>query len=170
MVSASARGLLCGQLQKAPTPTRWPRAGSEEGCLTGLEQEWGQYGSPGPASVREAQTLAAVGGQHSCLDLPEELGRGHGAACLPGPASQSEPRPFSGPGQDPGPLPNAHTFLAFLQSLSSCCRAFFPVLIYSLLFLKYTQRPLAPATSGTSSPGPKYTSTRFSESRANLLG
>lgn len=88
------------------------------------------------------------------MGLPEELQGGHRAVCFTGPASQSELRPFSGPGQDPGPLPNAHTFLAFLQSLSSCCRAFFPVLIYSLLFLKYTQRPWhqAPAQHRAQAP------------------
>lgn len=64
--------------------------------------------------------------------------------------------PFSGPGQDAGPLPNACTFLAFLQSLSSCCRAFSPMLIYSLLFLKYTQRPLAQHTRHRHSIQPKH--------------
>lgn len=51
--------------------------------------------------------------------------------------------PFLRPGQDSGPLPKAGAFPAFLQSLGSCCRPFSPLLIYSLLFLKYTQRPLA---------------------------
>ena len=56
------------------------------------------------------------------------------AACLTRPAVQSAPRPFSGPGQDAGPLPKAHTFLAFLrvseqllQALFSCVDLFFIV-------------------------------------------
>ena len=56
------------------------------------------------------------------------------AACLTRPAVQSVPRPFSGPGQDAGPLPKAHTFLAFLrvseqllQALFSCVDLFFIV-------------------------------------------
>lgn len=56
------------------------------------------------------------------------------AACLTRPAIQSVSQPFSGPGQDAGPLPKAHTFRAFLwvseqllQALFSCVDLFFIV-------------------------------------------
>lgn len=44
------------------------------------------------------------------------------------------------------------------------------MLIYSLLFLKYTQRPLALGTGSASSPSPKYTPVRLSETWAKPAG
>lgn len=80
-----------------------------------------------PASMR-ALSMAARG-------LPDGLQRGHmPAACLTRRAIQSVSWPFSAPGQDAGPLPKAHTFLAFLrvseqllQALFSCVDLFFIV-------------------------------------------
>lgn len=85
-----------------------------------------------------------LGFQQTCLEPLKRLqGRDRELPAFLTQTPSQASGPFSGPGQDVGSLPRAGTFLEFLPSLSSCCRSFPPVLIYSLLFLKYTQRPLA---------------------------
>lgn len=61
--------------------------------------------------------------------------------------------------------------IPFVFSVSEqLLQGFFSLLIYSLLFLKYTQRPLALGTSRSSSPSPKYTLTRLSGTWAKPAG
>lgn len=116
-----------------------------------------------PASMR-ALSRAAWG-------LPDGLRSGHSASCLP--HSSSHPvsvMAFLRPRSRCRASAKSSHIPCVSPGLSSCCRPFSPVLIYSLLFLKYTQRPLAPSTGTASSPSPKYTPTRLSGTWAKSVG
>lgn len=92
-----------------------------------------------------------------------------GTTCLTCPAIQSVSSPFSGLVKTQGlcqMLKHSFRFSISEQLL----QGLFSLLIYSLLFLKYTQRPLALGTSRTSSPGPEYTLTRLSGTWAKPAG
>lgn len=144
------------------------------GHPAGLEDKNGdnmQYGSPVPVSDQEAQNFAAskhAGSQHGCPGPPRWAAE-QAHASLVQPSSQchglSQP-----PVKMQGLCQKLTHSLRFSGSLSSCCRPFSPVLIYSLLFLKYTQRPLAPSTGRASSPRLKYTPTGLSGTWAKSAG
>lgn len=113
-----------------------------------------------------------MGSQHGCLGPPRWAAER--AQCQP-PASLVQPSSqCHGLSQVPvkmqGLCQKLTHSLRFSGSLSSCCRPFSPVLIYSLLFLKYTQRLLAPSTGTASSPSPKYTPTGLSGTWAKSVG
>lgn len=110
-----------------------PPGGLEQAARRAVSLVWNKSGddtAPQDLLVSEKhRPLLQWGRQHSCLGLPEELGRGHGAARLTGPASLSQaPVKIQGLSAKCSHIPCVSSVSEqLLQGLFSCVDLFFIV-------------------------------------------